>query len=354
MPAVQYPSTQSRSLSTTHRGPIIALLLLAPIISELLYGAIRISTIFILIPEVLTWGCGALLVRECIRRWRKGWPSTLLLGLAIAVAEEWVIQQTSIAPLVGLAKHAYGRVWGVNWVYFLWALGYESVWVVLLPVQLTELLFPDQRDQPWLRKRGFVAASSAFAVGCFAAWYGWTQRARVRIFHMAPYSPPPLYIAGAIVVIVLLFWAAYRFPSRKSSTQTATHATSPWLVGSLLTLFAFAWSAFVLLGYGSIPGISFEVPLIAGMALAACTLFLIRRWTDSPDWGDEQRFAVVFSGVLGCMLGGFVVFAVSGALPVDWIGKVMVNAIATALLIWAGNKISDRARINRSPNPGIA
>jgi hypothetical protein len=47
-----------------HIGPIVALLLLAPLISEVLYGATRVSVIFVLIPEILTWGCGTLLIRE--------------------------------------------------------------------------------------------------------------------------------------------------------------------------------------------------------------------------------------------------------------------------------------------------
>ncbi|HEY6370393.1 MAG TPA: hypothetical protein VIX37_07420 [Candidatus Sulfotelmatobacter sp.] len=35
-------------------GPIVTLLPLAPVISEVLYGATRISVIFVLIPEILT------------------------------------------------------------------------------------------------------------------------------------------------------------------------------------------------------------------------------------------------------------------------------------------------------------
>lgn len=35
----------------------------------------------------------------------------LLLGLALALAEESVIQQTSIAPLAGLAQVAYGSTY---------------------------------------------------------------------------------------------------------------------------------------------------------------------------------------------------------------------------------------------------
>jgi hypothetical protein len=123
-------------------GPIVSLLLLAPFISEVLYGAVRISTIFVVIPEVLTWGCGALLIRECVRGWRKPWQSMLMMGLALGIAEEWVIQQTSISPLVVLGQRAYGRVGGVNWVYFLWALGFESVWLSSSPYNSPNCSFP--------------------------------------------------------------------------------------------------------------------------------------------------------------------------------------------------------------------
>ncbi|HTE49772.1 MAG TPA: hypothetical protein VK698_02780, partial [Kofleriaceae bacterium] len=119
-----------------HRlAPVLTLLLLAPIVGEVLSGATRLSYIIVLIPEIMVWGCGALLVREAVRRWRGGWISMLVLGLALAVAEELVIQQTSLAPLPWLGDlPAYGRVWGVNWVYFLFMLGYEATWIVLVPV----------------------------------------------------------------------------------------------------------------------------------------------------------------------------------------------------------------------------
>lgn len=322
------------------RRPIIALLLLAPIISELLYGAVRVSTLFVLIPEILTWGCGALIIRETVRRWKKGWTSMLLLGIAIAVAEEWVIQQTSIAPLVGLAKNAYGRVWGVNWVYFLWAVGYESVWVVMLPVQLTELLFPDRRHECWLRMRGFVIASIAFLIGCFLAWYGWTQRARVKIFHMPPYSPPPLYILGALVVIGLLILAAWQLPLPRKTRETGM--PSPWIVASAITVLASGWAAFVVLGFGAFPRAPYQATLAAGLAWCIVTFLLIRRWTSSREWSDAHRFAVVMGGVLGGCIGGLVTFKTGGALRIDWIGKAVFDSAAIAWLLLI------RGRVTRS------
>jgi len=352
------PTVESSSPSVTpalensrwqRTGPIVALLVLSPVISEVLYGATRISVIFVLVPEILTWGCGALLIRECVRRWNKGWPSMLLLGLALAVAEEWVIQQTSIAPLVGLAQHAYGRVWGVNWVYFLWALGYESVWVVLVPVQLTELLFPSRKGQLWLRTRGLVIASFVFVLGAGMAWYGWTQRARVMIFHMPRYSPPPLYLAAAVGVIGLLARGAYSMPSGRDRQSGSQAAPSPRLVGLTVTALGAPWAAFVLLGFGSLPSVPFQWTLGAGLAWCGLTLFLMRRWTSRRGWDDMHRFAVVFGGVLACMLGGFVVFKVGGALRIDWIGKAALNAAAVVWLVTVGRRVAGRTTGLASP-----
>jgi hypothetical protein len=36
---------------------------------------------------------------------------------------------------------------------------------------------------------------------------------------------------------------------------------------------------------------------------------------------------------MACMLGGFVVFAVGGALRIDWIGKTVVDVVAVGWLI---------------------
>src|SRR6478752_6101226 len=84
--------------ATRYRGPIWTLLVLAPVIAEVLSGATRLSILFVLVPEIMVWGGGALLARELVRRWRAGTVSLLCLGLALSMAEEFIIQQTSIAP----------------------------------------------------------------------------------------------------------------------------------------------------------------------------------------------------------------------------------------------------------------
>lgn len=98
-------------------APLWTLLLLSPFIGEVLSGSTRTSILFVFIPEVMVWGVGAVLCRELVRRWRAGGTSLLLLGLSLSIAEEFIIQQTSLAPLPFPGSHPdYGRMWGMNLV----------------------------------------------------------------------------------------------------------------------------------------------------------------------------------------------------------------------------------------------
>ena len=329
-------------------APAVALSLLAPIVSEVLYGATRISVIFVLIPQVAVWGCGTLMIRELAVRRRRGWPGLLLLGVALAVAEECIIQQTSLAPMVGLASQEYGRALGVNWVYLLWALGYESVWVVVLPIRLTEMIFPERRDEPWAGRRGLILAGLAFVLGSLVAWYSWTQVARTEVFHMPEYQPPAAHLAVAVAAIVLLVAAAlgpWTSP-RSSRHQSGRFAPDPWIAGAIAFLFGMPWSVLVLLAYGALPAIPPAVTLAGGVAWVGAVLSLFARWTSSPAWGDRHRFAVVSGGIAACMAGGFVIFAVGGALPIDWAGKILLDGIA---VLWLA-----RLGIGLRPEPDTA
>ena len=58
-----------------NRAAIWTLLVMAPVIAEVLSGATRLSVLFVLIPEIMVWGVGALLARELVRRWLGGVPA---------------------------------------------------------------------------------------------------------------------------------------------------------------------------------------------------------------------------------------------------------------------------------------
>jgi hypothetical protein len=320
------------------------LLLLAPIISEVLFGGTRISFLFALIPEIGAWGAGALIIRYVARRLGLRWPGTLLLGIALGVAEECIIQQTSLAPLTGLANAEYGRLWGVNWVYFVWALGYWSVWAVLAPVQLVDLIFPERRNEPWFGVRGIIRAAISFSIASFMAWFMWTKRARVQVFHMPPYNPPALYIGLALVLIAALAGAAIGLPSLRGPRRTSSgrRAPNPMLAGASAFVLGLPWVSLVLLGFGAAPHVRAGLVIALSLAWAALALVLIDRWSSSSDWYDVHRFAAVSGAIAACMAGGFIVFAVGRASLVNWIGKLVLNLIAGGLLVKMGRRIARR------------
>ncbi len=124
-------------------APALLLALLAPLFAEVLPGATRFSSVFVFPIEMAVWGGGAVLARALVRKLDRGWYALLLLGLALAVAEELLIQQTSTAPMViHLKGETWARAYDLNYAYLIWALVYESVWVVLMPTLAVEMIFP--------------------------------------------------------------------------------------------------------------------------------------------------------------------------------------------------------------------
>jgi apolipoprotein N-acyltransferase len=90
----------------------------------------------------------------------------------------------------------------------LFFLGYESVWVVLVPVQLTELIFRRRADR-WLTDRGLTISALVFLLGSFFAWFLWTQIARPITYHVPKYQPPLAQPILGLIMIAVLAAAAY-------------------------------------------------------------------------------------------------------------------------------------------------
>jgi len=337
---------ESKSLTRAGWRPALTLAILSPLIAEVLSGATHFSVMFALIPEILTWGCGALVIREAVRRWRGGWTSMLLLGLGISIAEEFIIQQTSLAPLPfpGALAH-YGRAWGVNWIYFLFMLGYESVWVVLVPVQVTELLFPGDRNEPWLRTRGFIISAILFLLGSRIAWYAWIKRARPIVFHLPPYHPAAITIVSGLLAIVLLVILGYFVRGVGTGAPNPLHGAPPaWLV--VVLGFVLGAPFYALMGFvfrPTEPRVGFGVVLGCGIVWSALVYLLIGRWAHAARWTDVHRWALSFGATLLCMAGGF-----SGSStwkPIDLYGKIVLNVLAVIAFFW----LLSRMRRNAAP-----
>jgi hypothetical protein len=345
---------QSDLSTPTKKGtaPAWTLVLLSPVVSELLSGSTRISTLFALIPEIMLWGCGALLIRETARRRSLGWNSLLLMGLALSIAEEFLIQQTSLAPLPWLSGPVYGRALGVNWLYLLFMLGYESVWVVLVPVQLTELIFPKRRTGPWLQRTGLIVTAVIFLLGTRVAWYGWVKRVRPMVFHAPAYNPPPLtLLVGALAIVLLVVASLYLKPRQPRLPPGSLPA--PMLLGVIAVAFGLPWYGLIVLTFTSaakLHALPFWLPMLAGIAWAGMAYLFFRRWSSSTGWSDVHRYALTIGAMLVPMIGGFI--GSSSWLRIDLIGKVALDAIAIVLLIALGQAMQKRAGLDRKDAPG--
>jgi hypothetical protein len=323
-------------------APGVSLMILAPLIAEVLPGATRFSAIFVLPIEICVWGGGALFIRYAIRRLGLGWRNMLLLTLALAVAEECIIQQTSLAPLVvQIRGQVYARAFGVNYVYLLWALVYESVFVVFVPIYLAELIFERSRSRLWLGKAGIVVVALLFALGSFLAWYSWTRIARPTVFHVAIYNPPLVAIALAAGAFAALVLGAIG-PTRDWLSIPVRPRTPPshGVIGTAACVWATLWYALVLLAFGIAPQFPPAITVAGGLALTATVLFLLPRWAAHPRWDDGYRFATIFGTILGSMLLSFVAFI--GRLSMDLYFKLIADAIALLLLIALGLRIRRR------------
>ena len=342
--AESMPSSKSRGWRAA-----LTLVVLAPLIGEVLSGATRISFIFAFVPEMMVWGCGALIIRELVRRWGGGWTSVLLLGLGLSIAEEFIIQQTSLAPLPWPAIGAnYGRLGGVNWIYFLFMLGYESVWVALVPIQITELIFADRRNERWLGTRGLIISAVIFVLGSFIAWAAWIKRARPIVFHAPNYTPPTTTILAGLLAIALLALAAYKASSTLRMPITSRTPPSPWIVAPAALVMGLPWYWLMALIFGSRSSLPFWIPIIMALTWAALAYLIVRYWTSSPQWRDIHRWALAFGATLVCMIAGF---SDSSHWPrIDLIGKAILNVFAViGLLVLAGRFERRRASTSQVP-----
>src|SRR6476619_1426145 len=143
-------------------APAATLFVLAPLIGEVLFGAIPLSRLpFGLLGVVGLYGGGAILVRELVVRRRLGAAWLVVLGLAYGLAEEGLVVQSLFNQhYPGLDFLGYYGHWlGVNWVWAQFIVPYHAVFSIAIPIVITELLFPERRDRPWVSTRGLLGAT---------------------------------------------------------------------------------------------------------------------------------------------------------------------------------------------------
>lgn len=312
------------------RLPVLALLLLAPSIPELLTGSTAITPLVTNPPgfllsfgiDVGLYGTGALLIREFCVAYRKGWASVLLLGAAYGIVEEGFAAHTFFAPggPPVFTLGSYGSALGVNW---LWALGltvFHATYSIALPILLTRLWFPEASSARWLDRGsvGLAAAVYLFVVVLFGFLVG-----------HGPSPPAFAFFAAVVVALLVLAAAVPKDLLRVRPGPRRIGRVGLALAGALE--FA-AWTGVLLFaGRAAVPAVV-PAALIVLANLAALGLVLRRVGTEGLE-RSEYYFAV---GMMAALFAWDVLaeFMIPGILA--------VSALFAYLLFRLGRTLSRR------------
>jgi hypothetical protein len=311
--------------------PWLTLLVLGPLLGEIVSGhqaPLELCNPLSVLLLMLPYGFGALLCQELVIRWRKGWPSLLLLGIAYALYEEGIVVRSIFNPAWTELEtmETYSHVFGVTWTYALILVHFHVLISIAASIILAEIIHPAQRAESWLGKKGLIACAAGLLLWFPAGWL------------MTDFRPSLALYLLCMAVIAGLILAAWKIPAGLPAPKSkpVPHPVFFLLLGFFnMTIFFLA--VYVLPEHWLPP----LVTTIAGLlALDAVTLWLLLRWSGNGGaWNDLHRLGWVAGG-----LGFFILFNIAGDLE-QFEGKSLVAIIAIAGLWLLRRRIKRRTVI---------
>lgn len=190
---------------------LIFLLLLPPFLGELISASSVPADFFhpfVFLVLLGLYGCGTLLIREAKVRWNLQW-SVVFLAVAYGIVEEGIMLKSFFNPAwEGMdVLSGYGMVMGVQWVWVLVLVPYHATLSTLFPITMVELIWPEYKDKPLLKKRGLVIVAFLFLVVVFM---GTVFMGSMVEGEMVPFYPRPSLLAASFIASAILIWLAYR------------------------------------------------------------------------------------------------------------------------------------------------
>jgi hypothetical protein len=278
------------------------------------------------------YGSGAVLARELAVRWRKGWPSLLVLGAAYGIVEEGLMVKSFFDPNwmdLGILGE-YGRFGGVNWVWSLDLTIYHAVFSITVPVLLVELAFPEQKDTPWLGRRGLRILSLLLAADVAFGF-----------FALTPYRPPAApYLLAAAAALGLVVLARRLPAARVEAADEHPDLGRPF--GFLAAGFAATLGFFLLLWVAPHTGIAPGLLIALTAAYAGGVWLAVRALARRGPLPAAHRLALAAGA-----LGFFILLAPLQELDPTRIdntgGMTIVAGAASVLLIWLNRRIRAEA-----------
>jgi hypothetical protein len=318
--------------------PALTLFFLSPMLAEMLSGSeppVEFFRPFALLFLTALYGSGAILIRELRVRWDKGWPTVFALGAAYGIVEEGLMVKSFFDPnWIDLGPlGSYGRWAGVNWVWSLQLTIFHAVFSIAIPILLVELLFPAQRDERWIGRRGIIGLSFLLLADVLLGF-----------FLLTLYRPPLVPYVLAVVAVIVLFLVARRLPAGDHGSGdhegTGDHKGSP--LRFALVGFGATVAFFVILWVPPEIGVPVPLTLLAAVALVVLVVWIVQRMSHGGAWTDERRLALG-----GGALGFFVLLALVQELdnlnrPDDTTGMTLVGLVTLVFLVWLWRRVVRR------------
>jgi hypothetical protein len=231
-PAVDRSRTfGGRALAYLRAHPILCLAILTPGIPEYLSTSSPVLNLALnpfwfflgLAINVGQYTAGALLIREALIRWKKGWGAVVPLGLAYGITEEGLGDNTLFNSNGGRDQFLgwFGRFDGVNWVWSTGVLAFHVIYSIGLPILLLGLALPSTRGRSLVGRRGVVVAFVTLSLS--------TALESAIVWGSSHYWMGPYLLLGCVVSIVLLVFVGYRFPDTLIRTSAGRPTWSPTL-----------------------------------------------------------------------------------------------------------------------------
>ena len=277
-------------------GPVLILFILSPVIAEVFSGSTPASRIEQLIFESVFYGSAALLIREFARRYKLGWFSIILLGLAFGIFEEGLLLQSAFNQHFLNYDISFGRLWGVNWVWSEIIIINHAIWSITIPVIFTELIFPDRKNQPWLGKLGIVIFVILFLLSSYAFYN--------TFYKMSGFSTSWIHYSLAGLLAAGIILTATYLPVKP---LVKYHFKTPpaLVIGLISFIVSSGWLNLLSLVFKKEPGVPAWLVESCGLLIISILLFFILGWLNN-EWNDIHRFSLACGALYAGMVFGLI------------------------------------------------
>jgi hypothetical protein len=323
---------------TNKFGRLVLLVFTSTVIAEVLSGSTTLSRIQNLPVQFLLYGSAAVLIREVSLRLDAKWPTILLFGLAFGLTLEGLVLQSVFNPVFLTNNLAFGRSYGINWVWAAYMPPFHAFFSICTPILLCEVVFGDVEPQPWASNAMTWIAAILLLLLLIAFHFLF-----IKIVHFNTSLPHLLIL---FVVIVLIVFIALKVRDINFLPQPVT-VSGPSYSFWVITAVSLAAVCLWYLGFATIfiPNKPAPwIPLLAAPVIAGAYFVLLTCWSVIKIHTVKDRLALVCG-----LLTGETIFGYFATLqnPADHYAQLGLMFMVVLMLIFLYIRVSKRAVANK-------